>query len=242
VEKSGAVYTPFRAGAHISLPRVAGHRDGDSTSCPGDALYHRLPAIRPRIIALAGTPAELTITPLPAPVPPGSQVTVSGQLSLLTGAPLAGAPIELQQPAARGAPAVTFATTTTASDGSWSAAVVASEQDTAVRALHRPYPAAVADWSLIQVAPTITLQLESPSPLVVGGTISPPMRRVTIYLYSGSSPSGQPLARKRVRVIQGAFNAQLSVPGPGTYVVLARSRGTPNNAAGTSAPLTVTVT
>ena len=32
----------------VSLPRIAGHRDGDSTECPGDVLYGELPAIRAR--------------------------------------------------------------------------------------------------------------------------------------------------------------------------------------------------
>ena len=39
--------------ARVSLPRIAGHRDGDSTDCPGDALYGELPRIR-RSVAHAG--------------------------------------------------------------------------------------------------------------------------------------------------------------------------------------------
>ena len=46
VAPDAAFYTPFRPGAHVSLPRVAGHRDGDETSCPGNAFYARLPSIR----------------------------------------------------------------------------------------------------------------------------------------------------------------------------------------------------
>ena len=53
-----AFYTPFAPGAHVPLPRVAGHRDGDLTDCPGNAFYDRLPAIRPRIAALEGVPAS----------------------------------------------------------------------------------------------------------------------------------------------------------------------------------------
>ena len=47
VDPADAFYTPFRPGAHVMLPRVAGHRDGDLTGCPGTAFYDRLPAIRP---------------------------------------------------------------------------------------------------------------------------------------------------------------------------------------------------
>ena len=55
VDPADAFYTPFRPGAHVLLPRVAGHRDGDLTDCPGNAFYDRLPAIRPRIAQLAGS-------------------------------------------------------------------------------------------------------------------------------------------------------------------------------------------
>ena len=39
VDPADAFYTPFRARRPVLLPRVAGHRDGDMTDCPGDALY-----------------------------------------------------------------------------------------------------------------------------------------------------------------------------------------------------------
>jgi hypothetical protein len=140
VDPKDAFYTPFAPGAHVSLPRVAGHRDGDSTSCPGDAFYARLPAIRPQIAALAGTPARLTVK-APRRHAPGTPLVVSGRLALLNGQPLGGAPIELQRLTSRGAR--TIATTTTSGDGSWSVAV-ALTRTTRLRALHRPAPAAVS--------------------------------------------------------------------------------------------------
>ena len=57
VNPAEAFYTPFAPGAHVSLPRIAGHRDGDSTDCPGNTFYARLPAIRVRATALAPTRA-----------------------------------------------------------------------------------------------------------------------------------------------------------------------------------------
>jgi len=35
VDPDGAIYTAFAPGAHVSLPRVAGHRDGDTTDVRG---------------------------------------------------------------------------------------------------------------------------------------------------------------------------------------------------------------
>ena len=97
VSPDGAVYTAFAPGSHVSLPRIAGHRDGDQTSCPGEALYARLPSIRPRVAGLVGRALRLSIAAPVAPVSLGTSVTVAGRLAELAGgAPVAGAPIELQ--------------------------------------------------------------------------------------------------------------------------------------------------
>ena len=66
VNPAGAVYSRFPANAPVSLPRIAGHRDADTTDCPGDALYHQLPAIRPRVHALAPRPVLATLALTPA--------------------------------------------------------------------------------------------------------------------------------------------------------------------------------
>lgn len=240
VDPSGAQYTPFPPGAHVSLPRVAGHRDGDSTDCPGDAFYYDLPHIRPRIVALAGTPAKLTIKAPAVPSQAGSPVSVSGSLRLLSGAPLPGAPLELQQIGPHGPPATTIATLSTAADGSWSIPLTPAA-NMIVRALYPSYPAAVADWIELAVSPVLTLQLQSSSPLVLSGTISPPKGPVTVALYRGSGDGGRPVRHRRVRVTGGQFTAQLSPPAPGTYVAIARFAGDAANVPGASPPLAVTI-
>jgi len=114
VNPAGAAYSRFPANARVSLPRIAGHRDGDSTDCPGDALYGALPAIRPRVHRLASRPARATLTltgqggpgeagssPQPTPTPsegtsPGAAEGLAGSLELLDGTPIAGAPIMIQ--------------------------------------------------------------------------------------------------------------------------------------------------
>jgi N-acetylmuramoyl-L-alanine amidase len=110
VNPAGAVYSRFPAGAHVSLPRVAGHRDADSTTCPGDALYGELPGLRAAAEGLAGRVARLTLAVRGeeagappgaggAPVPSGVPMTLAGALALLNGAEttaIAGAPVEIQ--------------------------------------------------------------------------------------------------------------------------------------------------
>ncbi len=140
VNPAGAVYTRFPAGAHVSLPRVAGHRDGDSTDCPGDALYAQLPALRPRISELAGRPALLTLKPAgQAPVPgvpaapapsagaSGSPLALGGRLAFLDGTPIAGASVLVQERSvARSGELVseqTIASAVSDAGGAWSATV-----------------------------------------------------------------------------------------------------------------------
>jgi hypothetical protein len=237
VDQTASYDTPFRPGTHVSLPRVAGHRDGDSTDCPGNAFYHRLPAIRPRVAALAGAPARLTMSLSTTRGTAETPLTVSGSLALLDGSPLAAAPVEVQQLEARGERTIT--TATTAADGSWSAPF-ALKEDTAVRALHRPYPAAVADWVEILVAPAITLTVLSTTPLQVTGTIVPSKPELTIDVYAGDTAS-KPASSARVAVSKGGFAATIPIPGAGSYVLVARSPADAASLAGASPPVPVTV-
>jgi hypothetical protein len=122
VNPAGAVYSRFPANAQVSLPRIAGHRDGDSTDCPGDVLYGELGGIRGAVARLAPRPVRVTLalgvsTPTPAPtpapetpttpappvtpttpeVPPPAPVpTLTGALTFLDGTPIAGATVVLQ--------------------------------------------------------------------------------------------------------------------------------------------------
>ena len=95
VNRADAYYTPFRPGQRVLLPRIAGHRDGDLTDCPGNAFYHRLPAVRSRVAALAGPLSRLSVSPESAVVGPGETVTLRGRL-LTRGVGVGNAPIAVQ--------------------------------------------------------------------------------------------------------------------------------------------------
>lgn len=240
VSPSAAFYTRFAPGAHVSLPRVAGHRDGDQTSCPGNALYGRLPSMRPRVARLAGVAAHLSIA---APVPahaPGTPITIGGALTdVATGAPLAGAPLEIQQIGPRGGE-TTIATITTAADGTWSYTVTPA-QNTLLRALHRSAPAAVSDLVVLAVAPALTLTVDSMSPLTVSGTMMPPGPRVTIDLYRRQEGRRRLVSTKRLAAPGGTFSTRLKRPGAGRYVLIARTQATSKYAAGASPPVSLVV-
>jgi len=243
VNPSDAFYTPFAPGAHVSLPRVAGHRDGDQTSCPGNAFYARLPSIRPQVATLAGSPARLSVSAtagVAAPVSPGATVTVSGRLAeLATGSPLAGEPIELQQIDA--GTEVTIATATTAADGSWSMNLTPAG-NTLVRALHRPAPAVGSNVVPIAVAPVLTLGLAGPAPPIeVTGTVSPALRSVVVDLYRVVGGRRHLVAAKRVPGGSGGFSARFRPGRPGRYVVIARTTASARYAAGASPAVALTL-
>jgi uncharacterized protein with LGFP repeats len=125
VNPAGAVYSRFPANARVSLPRVAGHRDADSTECPGNALYGELGAVRQGAAGLAGAHAALASLLLAQGTgTAGATAELRGSLTLLNGTPIAGAPIEIQvRTVARRGELVqqrTLASTLTAANGEWS--------------------------------------------------------------------------------------------------------------------------
>ena len=105
VNPAGAVYSRFPANAHVALPRIAGHRDGDSTDCPGNVLYGELGGIRSTVARLAPRPVRATLALSTAPAPaPGPAGTPAVPGTPAPGTPAPGTPAP-GTPAAPGAPA-----------------------------------------------------------------------------------------------------------------------------------------
>jgi hypothetical protein len=82
---AGGASSLFPAGARVTVPRVAGHRDVDATECPGDALYAQLPELR-RLVGSLPAGATLTrvtgrITARGATVTYGKRARVRGTLT-----------------------------------------------------------------------------------------------------------------------------------------------------------------
>jgi hypothetical protein len=237
VNPSDAYYTPFAPGAHVSLPRIAGHRDGDQTDCPGDAFYARLPSIRPRAQALAGGPARVSLNlPTGAAAVAGQPFTVSGRLHELgTARGLAGAQVEVQR--LRGRHRLTLASAVTAVDGSWNAAI-SPQVNVLMRALHRASPATVSDWTALAVEPVITLAVEQGSPLRLSGTVTPAKDRVTVELRR----RGRVIRHRELAASAGRFAGTIRAPRPGRYTLVATTAVDAQNASGSSAPVAVTIT
>jgi hypothetical protein len=159
VNPAGAFYSRFPANTRVSLSRIAGHRDGDSTDCPGNVLYGELPAIRRGVRGLAPRPTRVTLSILPA-APPSGQVpssapgaeapgmagggearTLAGRLEFLDGTPIAGATVIVQaRSVSRRGEVVqerTVAEAATDGEGRWSLSALLSAKPggTSLRAL-----------------------------------------------------------------------------------------------------------
>ncbi len=247
VTPGGAGYTRFRPNTPVSLNRIAGHRDGDATDCPGNALERQLPALRRRASARAGRAAALTIaSSAPQVVYPGP-VMLAGRLAYLDGTPIAGAPIELQTPPAGVEQTIT--TVITAADGTWDAALGLA-QSMPLRALFRgdaTHPASVSMRVQAAVAPAVTLQTAAAGtapgqPLTLSGTIAPAKPQVTVVVLQ-RQPAGtlKPIQRVSVPVSNGQFSTAITFTSAGTYQLIAQVAADALNAAGASPPVTVTI-
>lgn len=109
------------SGQKKRLPWIAGHRDADSTVCPGDLLYAALPSVRRDAAAVIGdgkTSTSVSVTASASRIKHGETVSVAGTLTDSDGFPLASRSIRtyvregdegwLEGPTATTAPDGTF--------------------------------------------------------------------------------------------------------------------------------------
>jgi hypothetical protein len=94
----GGSLNRYPAGTAVTLDRISGHRDGDNTACPGNALYAQLPDLRARVgdvqpVQPVQVRTQLEVSLSPAAVIYPAQATLTGALRQISGEPVAGAPL-----------------------------------------------------------------------------------------------------------------------------------------------------
>ena len=117
----GGSLNRYSSGTPVAMQRISGHRDGDSTACPGDALYAQLPELRRRAAALAGpivAHGEISLQPSADAIDYGADAVFKGTVIRPDSTAGAGEVVALQKRASSGA-WVTVARTTALIDGSW---------------------------------------------------------------------------------------------------------------------------
>jgi hypothetical protein len=97
----GGSLNRYKSGTPVTLERISGHRDGDNTSCPGNAMYAQLPDLRNLVGNVQPAQPTQSRTRLDVSLTPGAvvyprQATVSGALRQINGEPVANAPLEVE--------------------------------------------------------------------------------------------------------------------------------------------------
>lgn len=245
VTRTGAPYSRYRAGARVRLDRISGHRDADSTTCPGAGMYRQLPRLRQRVRTLVGTVGALT---LQTQASGAGNATVGGVLTS-AGLPLAGATVEIQQRSTTRGP-TTLGTTTTDPNGVWSATVPLSTV-AELRAVYRgdgEHPAVVSPGVIALPAPQIALTAATQQALVgavipFSGSVTPAKPRVTIDI-AKQQLDGTYLSVRTIPVRpadDGTFTRSIGFTEAGNYQIVAHTQADDENAVGSSAPVAVTV-
>ncbi|MCA1682749.1 MAG: N-acetylmuramoyl-L-alanine amidase [Actinobacteria bacterium] len=235
----------YRAGTPVTFERISGHRDGDSTTCPGSALYAQLPAIRSeaaQLAALLAAPiapsATVTLDALDATIDFPQPARLSGRVVGTGGAPVAGGPVSIQGAGTRGF--VTLARAVTGDDGTWSAQLPTRYTRT-IRAVVALADGGVATSPpvVIAVAPRIAVlaprHVTAGRPFVVRGTVRPLRAGLRLVVTrKGSDGAFHTIALVALRAAGGAFRATLELRRPALHRLRVESPGDPFNAAGRS--------
>jgi N-acetylmuramoyl-L-alanine amidase-like protein len=231
----GHVTVTSSGGKSVRVERISGHRDFNSTTCPGEALYAQLPELR----RLVGN--------LPAGVPgPSLQAALSrsrvrykggtrlnGALTGAGGGALGGQSlvVEVRTPAGAWRPVDTV---TTSGDGSFSA-LLHPRGNRVVRARF-PGGAGLAPVSspsvLLEVQPIVKLRL-APTTGAKGvrvrlrGTVAPRKGRVIQVLAQRSGGRWRRVGVKALRVRRGRFKGAFVPEARGRYryYVVAKADG-----------------
>jgi hypothetical protein len=246
VISNGGPNTPFRFGTPVTVNRIAGHRDVDSTACPGTALYSQLAELRKHVAALEGPVSQLTLTTPSATLTFPQQLVLSGRLTPPPGLAIpAGATVQIQDRLAAGGR--TIATLPLAADGSYSGSLPIAHNDV-VRALYTgdgSLPRVAAPPVAVSLVPVVTLAASAPSvtagsAVTLTGTVAPAKRRVIVEEQRLRKGAFKRVRRIRAGVVSGAFRLDVKLPRAGSYRFIARVPADRLTALGSSATIAVT--
>ncbi|MBA2504958.1 MAG: N-acetylmuramoyl-L-alanine amidase [Thermoleophilaceae bacterium] len=243
-----------------TIERISGHRDVNSTSCPGEALYAQLPALRAKVGSVGPLGPGAPLGPVrgrtrldTSSVSPSTTVfpataRVAGKLRLVNGTPVQNQPVQVQQTRRNGT-WKTIVTTTTGTDGSF-AGNVKPVAKTFVRAR---FPgdgglrASTSKRRVLKVRPVIAAarsvaRASTKQTPVVSGTVKPAKGRVTIVVRKGSGRRAKVVQRVAVGARRGRFRKAFRLRTAGLYQFQAVFGGDASNAAASSPSFYIRVT
>jgi N-acetylmuramoyl-L-alanine amidase len=226
VLSGGGDLNRYVAGTPVSFQRISGHRDGDKTDCPGNALYGQLPELRGRAAALAGPLAargQISLAASAPKVPYGADAVFTGTVVRPDSSAGAGDVVALQKRGAKGA-WVTVARTAALADGSY-VVRVPWRRGADVRAAAAGLTSRVAR---VGVTPTVSTR-RAPKHIAAGGAIAlsgrvRPASAVSVLLErEGSDGKFHRVRSLRARVSKTTWRASVRLRRPGLYRLTART-------------------
>jgi hypothetical protein len=222
VTSAGGADNRYRSGTPVTLNRISGHRDGDSTECPGNVLYGQLADLRAR--------AQRYATPLSAVTMHTSHTVrgvkpseVAGDLHFGDGSTPEGAPVDVEILMA-GSAWTPLTSTVAAFDGSWITSVTL-DHSAKLRAVFPgdgARPRMESPAVAVKIVPSLKISLGRSKPrrrraLKVAGTMNPPAPRVTVLFERRVGRRWRRVQHKRIAVSDGAFRTIVRPPVSGRY-------------------------
>ena len=224
---AGGATSRYAGGTRVRVPRVLGHRDTNSTACPGSALYSQLDDLRARVAtgeALPGVATFLSASLSRSRVRYRRAVTLTGTLTSNELAPIAAQPVRVQ--VLRGGRWRTLAEPVTDAAGAWSTTVVPQGS----RILRATYAGdglwrrSFSPEQLVRVVPLVELDATSAlavrgRPVGVRGHVTPRKRRVYQVLQQRIRGVYRQVGVRAVRVRSGSFRSSFTPSFAGLYRV-----------------------
>ena len=245
---AGGASNKYPAGTQVRVSRIAGHRDVDATSCPGNGLYGQLPALRGLVGSLppAGSGTGLEASLSRKTVGYKRRVRLSGRLSSSSGGPLAGQTVRAQ--VRRGRRWKTLKALTTAADGSF-ALVMRPRVNRMMRVRYGGrgdfLPASSRTLRLL-VRPSLKLSKlpgrgSVDKRLRFRGTVAPRKRTVWQVLAQRRKGHWKRVGVRRLKARRGRFRGSFLSESVGSFRLYVTTRPDRSNARGRSAKVVIAI-
>jgi hypothetical protein len=236
VTSNGGESNRYPSGRQVVLNRVAGHRDGDQTACPGNALFAQLPDLRKRAAArqremggplpATSSGGRVTFRAGSAVVTLPAKVDVSGTLVGGDGTPLPNVPVSLQFEGSKGW--ITVARLRTGADGGYSGQMPVNRNGR-VRAHFGGSQPASSPPLRVTVVPAITAKASSRRvkagrSVHVSVALAPHRPRVLLTLArQAKDGTFVPMGTVRAKVRGRRATANIRLRRPGLYRIIAEA-------------------
>jgi hypothetical protein len=232
VTSAGGETNRYPAGTPVTFERIAGHRDGNATECPGDLLYAGLPDLRVRAAQYAGPLAGVTLKAAATTLRGVTSAALSGALRFADGSSPDGAPVDILY-ATAGSAYSPIARVRCAADGQWSTTIDVPQTGTIRARFPGDATRAPLESSTLKitVVPILALELSRRRlrrrrRLVVSGTVTPPSGTdVVVQLDRKVRGRYRRVRRLRVALLGGSYRHVFRPGRRGLYRVTVRVPG-----------------